>query len=475
MPLRKNESMEEYIKRMDETKPYGVGFKGKACLFPQKNKFPSYYCAVRPDMPYQGDWSAFRKTGIGWKLNPTLYIAFFFFFLPILGYPLLYVLFGYPELFWEVFWKRFLLNIPFIIIVTFFTKLIEYIISTIDDLIKPYGKKKEPIQLLFIDELEYYKFTYKFSEKAYNGWWLIIGFLGFVSVLIFNIYSLFNINSYRETLLAPIPDWTIILEFIKYIGIGFVIFQLIMFFVAIIFGLFYIGNLGADPEVLSTHEYPLLSIINRVSEALKNKTKISAPEFSKTGISLEEYEKELELYGRTFYEFQIGNRIIGEFLFNISIMLIIFSIAFEIGSWLIYMFQLVQGVLSQWFFIFSILSFIFICLSIGIFILPQIYIHGLLKKFKNNLIDQFSIFASRLEYLYYESMINPHFLSIVGEWNSRKDLLKDIERIEKKIEKIKDYGTWSYDFPGKIRTVIFVGLSPIIPFILPFLEKLGII
>lgn len=465
MPLKKKESMEEYIKRMDETKPYGVGFKGKACLFPQKNKFPSYYCAVRPDMPYQGDWSAFRKTGIGWKLNPTLYMAFFFFFLPILGYPLFYVLYGYPELFWEAFWKRFLLNIPFIIIVTFFTKLIGYIISTIDDLIKPYGKKKEPIQLLFIDELEYYKFTYKFSEKAYNGWWFIIGFLGFVSVLIFDIYSLFNINSYRETLLAPIPDWTIILEFIKYIGIGFVIFQLIMFFVAIIYGLFYIGNLGADPEVLSINEYNKMisSIIDRVSEALKNKTKIS------------ESEIELELYGRTFYEFQRGNRIIGEFLFNISIMLIIFSLAFEIGVWLIYIFQLTQGVLSQWFFIFSILSFIFICLSIGIFILPQIYIHGLLKKFKNNLIDYFSIFVSRLEYLYYESMINHHILSIVGEWNSRKDLLKDIERIEKNIEKIKDYGTWSYDFPGKIRNVIFVGLSPIIPFIQPFLETLGVI
>ena len=465
MPLKKDESMEEYIKRMDETKPYGVGFKGKACLFPQKNKFPSYYCAVRPDMPYQGDWSAFRKTGIGWKLNPTLYIAFFFFFLPILGYPLFYLLYGYPELFWEVFWERFLLNMPFIIIVTFLTKLIGYIISTIDDLIKPYGKKKDPIQLLFIDELEYYKFTYKFSEKAYNGWWFIIGFLGFVSVLIFDIYSLFNINSYRETLLAPIPDWTIILEFIKYIGIGFVIFQLIMFFVAIIYGLFYIGNLGADPEVLSINEYNKMisSIINRVSEALKNKTKIS------------ESETELELYGRTFYEFQRGNRIIGEFLFNISIMLILFSLAFEIGVWLIYIFQLTQGVLSQWFFIFSILSFVFICLSIGIFILPQIYIHGLLKKFKNNLIDYFSIFASRLEYLYYESMINHHFLSIVGEWNSRKDLLKDIERIEKKIEKIKDYGTWSYDFPGKIRNVIFVGLSPIIPFIQPFLEKFGII
>lgn len=465
MPLKKKESMEEYIKRMDETKPYGVGFKGKACLFPQKNKFPSYYCAVRPDMPYQGDWSAFRKTGIGWKLNPTLYIAFFFFFLPILGYPLFYVLYGYPELFWDVFWKRFLLNIPFIIIVTFFTKLIGYILSSIDDLIKPYGKKKEPIQLLFIDELEYYKFTYKFSEKAYNGWWFIIGFLGFVSVLIFDIYSLFNINSFRETLLAPIPDWTIILEFIKYIGIGFVIFQLIMFFVAIIYGLFYIGNLGADPEVLSINEYNKMisSIINRVSEALKNKTKIS------------ESETELELYGRTFYEFQRGNRIIGEFLFNISIMLIIFSLAFEIGVWLIYIFQLTQGVLSQWFFMFSILSFVFIGLSIGIFILPQIYIHGLLKKFKNNLIDYFSIFASRLEYLYYESMINHDFLSIVGEWNSRKDLLKDIERIEKKIEKIKDYGTWSYDFPGKIRNVIFVGLSPIIPFIQPFLERFGII
>ncbi len=462
MPLPKGMSMGEYVKLMDETKPYGVGYRGKACLFPQKNKFPTYYTAFRPDIAYRSDWSPFRKTGIGWKWNPTLYIAFLFFLMPIICYPLFYYLFGYPELFWEVFWNEFLLNIPFIIVVAFFTRLIGYTMVIIDDLLKPYGKNKESIQLLFVDELEFLRFSYRFHEKAYSAWWFIFGFLGFFVILIFDIYSLFNINLYHETLLAPIPDWTIFIEFIKYIGIGLVVFLIITFFVAIIFGLFHLGSLGADPEVLSISEFDkmLSLIIDKFIEALENKTKIS------------ESEIEVEPYGRTFYEFQRGNSIIGEFLFNISTMLIIFFIFSGVAVWLINGFQLDQGSLSQWFSLLGILSFILIWLSLGIFILPQIYIHGLLKKFKKNLIDLFFIFVSRLDYIYYASMINPNILSDIGDWKSRKDLLKDLERIERNIEKIEGYGTWSYDFPRKIKSVIFIVLSPIFPLILPFLKLL---
>lgn len=458
--LPPNMSMEQWVKNMDKEKRYGVGYRGKAFIVPQKYKFPNYFTALRPDLPYRGEWPTFRRLGIGWKWNPTLYIAFFFFFSPVIGFPLLYAFFGYPELFGEVFWKNFFLNIPFVIFVAFFTKVIAYATLSMDDFVKPYGKKKKEIQSLFVDELEYYRFCARTLERAYNGWWYIFGFLGFLAVLGFDIYFLFNVNLYRESLLAPIPYWTIFLEFIRIFGIGLVVFLLIVFFCAIIYTLFFFGSLGANFEVLNIRGYNkmLTNINEKIFNALQNKTKIS-----ETGI-------EIAKGGRSFYEFQRINRIIGEFLFNISISLILFFITFAIGVWLIDAFGLLENSLIQWYSLFYILSFFFIILSIGIFILPQVSLHKLLKKFKKNLLDSFFILSSRLESLYLISIVYPSFLIEVGDWKSRKDLSKDIKRIEKYIEKVKEYSTWSYDFPGKIKNVIFVGLSPIFPLIFPILK-----
>ena len=120
----------------------------------------------------------------------------------------------------------------------------------------------------------------------------------------------------------------------------------------------------------------------------------------------------------------------------------------------------------------GILKSDFIWSSIAIFILPQIYVHRLLIRVKNNLIDYYSKLSSRLEYLYYQSIINPDFFSSLNEWNTRKDLLDDLKRVEQNIEKIKDYITLSYDFPGRIKNVIFVSLSLIFPLLFPILRLL---
>ncbi|MHA1791082.1 MAG: hypothetical protein ACTSVI_00470 [Promethearchaeota archaeon] len=110
----------------------------------------------------------------------------------------------------------------------------------------------------------------------------------------------------------------------------------------------------------------------------------------------------------------------------------------------------------------------FAFLSFGIFIIPQLKLHGYLKEFKYSLVDEFSFILSRLEYLYFESLVNPRMIESLGlDWKSRDDLMRDIEFIKAMIEETKSYGTWSYDFPEVMKMVI-VGLSTTIPLILSF-------
>ncbi|MFX1469124.1 MAG: hypothetical protein ACFFB8_10710 [Promethearchaeota archaeon] len=454
-PLPPNMTITEWVKKMDKEVPYGRGARGKAFIVPQKYGITGFFTALRPDLPYRGDWSLYRRLGIGWKWNPTLYIAFFFFLSPVIGFPLIYTIYGYPQLFWEVFWRNFLLNIPFIIFVAFITKVIAFATLKIDDFVKPYGQYKKEIQSLFVNELEYYRFCAKTIERAYSGWWFIFGFLGFLAVLGFDIFFLLDGNLYRQSFLAPLPYWTIILDFIRIFGIALLLFLIITFFCAIIYGIFFFGSLGANSDVLSIKDYDIMlsNIINSISIALQNNTQIS------------ETENSITKSGRSYYEFQRINTMIGEFLFKITIYLIVFFIFVTIAIWMISALGLLKDSLIQWYFLFGVLSFFFMVISILIFIVPQYSLHKFLKKFKRKIIESFSVLIAQLESLYLNSIVSPSILSNIGDWKSRKELSKDIKRIENYVEKVKSYSSWSYDFPRKIKRVIIVGLSPIFPLI----------
>ncbi len=454
--LPKDETFEEYVARMDREHPFDFGWGGKARLFPQKR----YWFAYRPDVKRGEDYSPFRKIGIGWKWNPTLIMAFIFFLPPIFLYPLLYYIYGHPEVVWQAFWMQVWRNAPFIIFVAFFTGVIKYAMETVDELLRPYGEYKDQMKDLFIDELEYSKFAVVYYEKAYTAKWMWFGLIIFIGFMTYSIISLFNLEAYRQGLLAPLPDWTIVILFIRNIGIGLVIFQFLVFFVALVFALFHLGSLGANKDILSINKYEkmLTILIDKVMESFRNEEQVKEP------------ESETETYGQTYYEFQRANKRIGEFLFNIALYLIIFFIIIGIVSWVFIFLRVVDDALIPWYFTISILSIVFIWASIGIFILPQIYVHGLLNKFKNNLIDYYSILSSRLEFIYYQTILKPEILSTFKEWNSRRDLLDDLKRVDRNTEKVKDYITWSYDFPNRIKNVIFVSLSPVFPLIFPLLR-----
>jgi hypothetical protein len=182
-------------------------------------------------------------------------------------------------------------------------------------------------------------------------------------------------------------------------------------------------------------------------------------------------EKEVKFVGKTYFEFQRANREIGEFLFKIALTIILFLIFFQVSISVLLSLNFIQSPLTLFYFnTFTILSIILIFVSVIIFIFPQLYIHRILKEFKNELIDVYYTLASRLEYLYYASMINQDILKDKAEWDSRRAILKDISRLESNIETVRAFGTWSYDFPNKIKRSIFVILSPLISLSIPLIR-----
>ena len=111
-------------------------------------------------------------------------------------------------------------------------------------------------------------------------------------------------------------------------------------------------------------------------------------------------------------------------------------------------------------------------LTVFMFILPQRYIHKRLRDFKSELIDTFSILASRLEYIYYATLIDAHFLDAFDEWDTRDQILRDIDRVEKNIEKVQAYGTWSYDLINKTKKATIIILSPVLSLMIPLFRFL---
>ena len=460
--LEYSESFDDYIKKREDDKKYGVDIRGTVKLVPQK---PFHY-AWRYETAPRDDWSPFRKTGIGWKLKPTIILAVIFFGIPLIAYPLSYLAAGYPEFAGIAFWNDFWLYLFFTFLTIFLTKLIGYSLTKFDSFLRPYGEERIKIMNLFTNKLEFLKFSVRSFEKIYSAWWIYFGFFGFIAKLIFDIILLSNLPFYLNMLFAPLPEWTTIFNFMRNLGIDLIIFQMITFFGALIYGLFQLGSLGRDPKSLSINQYKnmLISIVENVIDAFTyhenpvTQTK-RAP------------EKEIKFVGKTYFEFQRANREIGEFLFKIALTIILFLILFQVSISVLLSLNSIQSPLTLFYFnTFTILSIILIFVSVVIFIFPQLYIHRILKEFKNELIDVYYTLASRLEYLYYASMINQDLLKDKAEWDSRRAILKDISRLESNIETVRAFGTWSYDFPNKIKRSIFVILSPLISLSIPLIR-----
>lgn len=456
--LAEGESFEDYCVRIDETAPYGRDPKGVAHLFPVENK---NMFAYREGMEYRCDWGGFRKSGLGWKLNPTFFLALVLILPTMLAYPIVYLIFtGSINIFLRSLLDSTILWSPYLLIVVLLTELFKYGSLKLEKLLKPYGEEHESVKLLFKDELEFLKFSKKFFNSVFSYKWMYLGVIGFIFFMGYAVIGLFDMELFRKNILAPIPEWTRFLVIPGNLAQGLIVFTIFSFIGAIFYGLFRIGNLGSDRSKLSISKFGemILSINHMVAESQIKKTKLS------------DAETKLDISGRTFYEFQRGNRKIGEFLFNIAAFLIFISVLLGVLIWVAQMFNLIPEAQKANLKLFTLATAIFGIFSISIFIFPQLKIHRFLKKYKYYLIDTFSSLCSRLEYLYFEGIIHPSMLTkIDSEWKTRQDILEDINLIKEFIEEIKAYGTWSYDFPEILKLLVVAG-STIIPLILTFVK-----
>ncbi|MHA1282458.1 MAG: hypothetical protein ACTSQP_08095 [Promethearchaeota archaeon] len=479
------ESFEKYKKRIDYTAPYGRDKNGLAHLFPMDKKHKDevayreemvpksdYYGleifkrAERPKSGKKGIIGKFENSGLFWDLNPTLYIGFVLFLPFIIGIPILYLfLFKDIRIFYTSLKETIVLGLPFFLLVYLFHIIIDYAHDKLESLLKPYGREHNTIKLLFIDELEFLKFSKKFFNKVYSMKWMILGFIGGFSYLSYFLITYFgDLNAVRASLNVDLPDWAFIVVVIFVtlynMGIAAILAFVSALFPGIFYGLFIIGNLGKDRSKLSITKYKdmINTIIDKITEAQLKKKPLS------------DLYGRLDISGRTYYEFQRANRKIGEFLFNVASYFIFLSVFYGILIWIANLFNLIPENLKLNLQAFTIATTIFGVLSLGIFLLPQLKIHKFLKDFKYTLIDNYSSLVSRLEYLYFESFIHPEILEKVDRnWKTRKDILKDIQLIKNLIKEFKEYGTWSYDFPEIMKFILVAG-STTIPTILSFLE-----
>ncbi len=453
--LKDGEFFEDYVKKIDETAPYGKDPNGIAHLFPM-GKYVND-SAWREEMGYRSDWTKIRTTGIGTKLYITVIFALIFFLPIMLGLPLVYLIYsGSIEMFFVSLYQEMFTYLPLIFIGLVLTKLIGYTHKRIDEIMKPYGKEHNSVKLLFCNDLEYLKFSKRLLNKIMSLKWVYLGSIFFVIYQIIGLITVIDINSWKASYLTPIPDWSRFLIIPANIGIGLVIFLIATFLFAIIYGLFKMGDLGSDRTILSVTRYSdtIKSITDMLGDAQLKKIKLS------------ESTKKFDATGKSFYEFQRGNRKIGELLFNITTYLILSGIIIGLIFWISEAFYIVPEDLELYSMSFSIGIAIFVVLSFGLFFFPQWRIHKFLRKMKYSLIDSFTSLVSRLEYIYFEAIIHPDILIMIDEkWKSRKILLEDIKVIRVVVEKIKSYGTWSYDFP-EVMKMVFVSLSTIIPIIL---------
>nr|MDO8084030.1 hypothetical protein [Candidatus Sigynarchaeum springense] len=182
------------------------------------------------------------------------------------------------------------------------------------------------------------------------------------------------------------------------------------FLFAVVYGLFIIADLGKDRNKLSISKFDkmLNQILIRLTYSQTHKT------------PLKDAVEELETSGKTYYEFQRGNRRIGEFLFNVAVFFIVMCIAVGIFVWVAKMVNLFPGFAGWQLDLISVLFTLLGVMSFGIFLGPQWRVHTFLKDFKYRLVDKLSSVLARLEYLYYEAVVSPEIMAKIDEsWKSR--------------------------------------------------------
>ncbi|NVM35846.1 MAG: hypothetical protein HWN81_09635 [Candidatus Lokiarchaeota archaeon] len=458
LELRENQTYEEYILEIEKTAPFGRDKHKRAHIIPLK-KHLMHEDAWRIDMAFGSDHGKLHNSGLGWKLNPTMLIAILLILPSIIGIPLLNLFYGTFETFIASLIQEFSISLPILILVFILVLFIRYTKENLEALIKPYEKNSKSVRLLFINELEYLKFVKQLCYDVYSMKWLYWGFIGF---LLYQPVGLANIiipGYWQNGQPADIPYLFSLITIPSSLLYGLIIVMIFAFIIAIFSGLFSLGNLGKDRTKLSIYKYgKMISNINKIMLiAVLEKKK------------LRDIDIRLDLSGRTFYEFQRGNRKIGEYLFNIATILIIISIATGIALWVIDFINIFPAVISDNFIFIYIVIFIFGMVSLGIFILPQFTIHRFLKRFKYKLVDRFASLISRMEYLYFEALKDSSILPFIDDrWKQRQDLVEDMNYLKSKIEEVKSYGTWSYDFPELMKLILVVA-GTLVPLILPFL------
>ena len=68
-------------------------------------------------------------------------------------------------------------------LIAFLTYLVDFSMGKLSDLLKPYGKNKESIEMLFTDRLEFLKHGRKVFLTIFNIKWWVVGFIAFVVAL----------------------------------------------------------------------------------------------------------------------------------------------------------------------------------------------------------------------------------------------------------------------------------------------------
>ncbi len=453
--LPKGVTYDQYVAYCDVHKPFGIDKFGKPFLFQQGENSK---VAHRLDMGNRSDWGALRKTGLGWKLNPTFFIACLFFIPPIIIYPLLHYLYIDFETALLALDKELFANLPYLLATVLIVLIIGYCFESFDRLLKPYGEESASFKILWRNELEYLKFESGFFERTYHNNWLKLGAMVFILYISYASYLIISPDFYVR-LHPDVPDWFRFVDYIINLGIGLLLFLTCTFLVAVFRGLFILGNLAEDRSKLSISGYR-----DMISKVVKNITKAYTD--NQTIVDLDGV---YHFSGKTFYEFQRGNRRIGELLFNIAAYLIAVCLIAGIGLFLVNIFDLLPPAISDGAAIFSGAITIFAILCFGIFILPQLSLHKFLKEFKYSLIDSLSELKSRLEFIYFDGFLHPTNLSQIHPEFTSLEVVKDVLKfIDEIIDEVYGYGTWSYDFP-EILKVVVIALSTLIPLGLDFL------
>ena len=457
--LKEGQTFKEYVQYCDKNKPYGEDKYGMAFLFPHNTTGTEV--SWRPDMKYRSDWGGLRRTGIGWRIPATLPVLLIFFLPQMILWPLFYIIFGYAEFFWTELIRSLIASGVYIALALYFVRLIAYAQIKVDEIVKPYGVEHESLQLLFRDKLEYLKWSKKLVADTINLKLFTPGVIGFLLyggwTIVWVISSFLDYQTWDQGNLVNdvFPIWTIIPTIFSNFGIALVLLLILGFFGAVIYGLFRVGDLSMPyqtPKVKGHVHYKDGLIQRRVKEKKRSilsiysysemintiKNKLTEAQMHRKRMT--DLLKVLDKRGKTYYEFQRGNRKIGEYLFNIATFLILLCIIATFLLWLISLFNLLPGLEGNQL-IFSFGLFVFAIVSFGIFLFPQLNLHKYLKEFKIKLIDSFSFILSRLEYIYFESMIDT---SILGDmdlgWKNRESLLKDIDFIKKTIEDVNHMG-----------------------------------